>query len=130
MKKLLSVLSLFVLVIGLVGCGSSSTATPGDVESKIENKESFIVVVSASTCSFCKDYEPIIEDFQKQETDVTVIEVVIDELDAEDRNPFVTKYNITGTPATLFFKDGELTSVRSGVLSLTELTNAFERYVK
>ena len=133
MKKLVSILSLFVLCIGLVACSSSSEvtkATPADVNTKIENKESFIVVVSSDTCSACQAYRPVIKEFINKVDDASLIEVVIDNLEGQEKNDFIIKYSITGTPTTLFFKDGELKTMVGHVISEPELEEMFNTYLK
>ena len=131
MKKLFSFLILMALSIGLVACGSSNQIQPSDLAKKIENKESMIVEVSASTCSYCKQYEPIVAEFTKKNPDVTVLNIVLDKIkDPDEKSNFVLKYAITGTPTTLFFKDGELQSTVTRVLSLNELEEMYNEYVK
>ncbi|MDH6603864.1 thioredoxin-related protein [Bacilli bacterium PM5-9] len=130
MKKFLSVLALLFVCIGLVGCNSSSTATPSDVEKKIEAKESFIVVVTSTTCSYCEEYKPIVKKFTDDIKDASLMEVVIDKLDNDEKNDFIVKYAISGTPTTLFFKDGELKTMVARVLSENELEEMYNEYVK
>ena len=131
MKKIISILALLVLAIGIVGCSSSNTVSPADIDKKIENKESFIVIASSDTCSACKTYKPIVEEFTKKVEDASLVEVVIDKAqEDEDLGNFVLKYSITATPTTLFFKDGKLKTMVARVLTEGELENMYNQYVK
>lgn len=134
MKKILSILSVFILALTLVGCNSSKDikeVQPAEIQKKIDNKESFIAIVTQTTCTYCKEYTPIVADFVKKETKVDVVDVVNDKIDDEQaRIDFMQKYAITGTPTTLFFKNGELKSMVTEVLTLEKLDELYNQYVK
>jgi predicted bacteriocin transport accessory protein len=131
MRKLLSILSVFALVFVLVGCGSNSVreVNPNDVQNKIDEGESFILVVSTTTCPFCEDFKPIMVEFSETDATTEIIEIFIDNQDEAERNAFVTRYNIAATPTTLFFRDGQLVNQVSRVLSLTELENMYHEFI-
>ena len=65
MKKLLLVS--LVLVTLLVGCGSNQTKNEikyvetTEIMKKLDNKESFIMVVGNTTCAACIAYKPTLE---------------------------------------------------------------------
>ncbi|MDL2212004.1 thioredoxin family protein [Erysipelotrichaceae bacterium OttesenSCG-928-M19] len=129
MKKIISYLTLFVLVITLAGCGSSDPIA--NLDDKIEKKESFIALVTSETCSACQAYKPIVDEFKKEQADASVLEISLDDIKDETiKSDFSIKYAVTGTPTTLFFKDGVLESSKSGSISKNELTEKYEEYVK
>lgn len=133
MKKiLLSALALFI-VITISACSGAGgkDISPSQLNEKISAKETFVLVASQSTCGACKAYEPTVEEFIQKDKDIKLYDVVIDKVsDAQEKNDFLTKYNITGTPTTLFFKDGELKTMVEGVISLDKLESLSNQYVK
>lgn len=133
MKKILmSALALFV-VITISACSGASgkDISPSQLNDKIAAKDTFIVVASQSTCGACKAYEPTVDEFMQKDKDTKLYDVVIDKIsDDQEKNDFLTKYNITGTPTTLFFKNGELKTMVEGVISLDKLESLANQYTK
>lgn len=127
-KIMMGAFALFLIVF-VSACSNQQNydITPAQVQEKIEAKETFLVVAVQSTCSACKAFEPTVEEFRTKDTKYKTYDVVLDKLDDNDaRNEFITKYHISGTPTTLFFKDGQLKTMTEGVVAidkLEELTN-------
>ncbi len=73
---------------------------------KIKNKESFILLISQTTCSHCAEFKPR---FKKvlAENKVTAYYIEKDLLNESEENELKTIANITGTPTTIFIVDGE-----------------------
>ena len=76
------------------------------VQSKIKNKDSFILIASASTCSHCAEYKPRIKKVLAK-YEVTGYYIEKDLLNAEETTQLNNIANISGTPATIFIIDGE-----------------------
>lgn len=126
MKKILRVLLLVFAFSIVSGCSQTS---PADVQTKIDNEETFIVVASSTTCPKCLVYAPTVEEFAKQ-SDVEVITIEIDKLSEEERTSFATDYNIVGTPTTLFFVKGRLVGSLTGIKTVTELNDIITKFTK
>ena len=78
-----------------------------EVLEKINNKESFILCVSASDCIHCKDYKPKLSRVSVK-YGITIYYTDVDTFEKEDLDEFKTKFSFDGsTPTTIFFKDGE-----------------------
>ena len=68
MKKILICISILALL--LVGCGKKGSyvgISYSELETKLNNKESFVFVIGSDTCSACMHYEPIMEKVTKDE---------------------------------------------------------------
>ncbi len=104
-------LSIFIfLILFLTGCGSSTTVkniSMNEVEKKIEKKESFILEVMQTGCSACKSYEPIFQSVMK-EYHLNAYVINLKELSEEETKKLDEISYISGTPTTLFFKEGKL----------------------
>ena len=73
---------------------------------KCENKESFILVISQTTCSHCKDFKPKLARISKKYK-VNIYYIEIDLLTDEQNKELKSYFNFSGTPTTVFVKDGE-----------------------
>ncbi len=74
---------------------------------KINNKDSFILCISATYCEHCKEYKPKLEDIsQKYELDIYYID--FDKYSENEQQLFRNYISFDGsTPVTLFIKNGE-----------------------
>ncbi|MBQ4031097.1 MAG: thioredoxin family protein [Bacilli bacterium] len=80
--------------------------TISELQEKIDNKESFILVISQTTCSHCAEYKPRIKKVLAK-YEVTGYYIEKDLLNAEETTQLNNIANISGTPATIFIIDGE-----------------------
>ena len=76
---------------------------------KIAKKESFILVISQTTCSHCAEYKPRL---QKLLAKYKIVGYFIEKdiLSDEEVSRLNNIANISGTPTTVFIVDGEETS--------------------
>lgn len=73
---------------------------------KINNKESFVLVLSQTTCSHCMDYKPKVENVSKQyKTYIYYIETNL--LSEEETDNLKKHISYSGTPTTVFILNGE-----------------------
>lgn len=105
MKKLLLLL---VPLLFLFGCNKSSykEITYKKFNEMIENKESFVLFIGAESCSHCQTYKTTINEVIK-EYDVTIHYVDIDTFSEKELSKLKNVASFTGTPTTVFIKDGE-----------------------
>lgn len=138
MKKLIYCLFLSVILI-FTGCGNGNLSEYHEISYKeyskmIENKESFPLVIGSSTCSACSLFKPTMESFiKKYQVDVRYID--LSKLSEEEKDKLGSDLNVQSTPTTIFFVDGEQTSVYYrivGTESLDNVVNAYKRmgYIK
>ena len=78
-----------------------------NVIEKINNKDSFILCISATYCEHCKEYKPKLEDIsQKYELDIYYIDFY--KYSENEQQLFRNYISFDGsTPVTLFIKNGE-----------------------
>lgn len=129
MKKLLSIVALFFIVITLTGC-TSGNANASDVQKQVDNKESFLLYIGSTTCAACQAFNPTYEEFKKDHSDYKTTAVKLDQLSEEDNATLVKKYHVAATPTLVFIKKGEVTSSVEGSRSKAELEKLYAKYIK
>jgi predicted bacteriocin transport accessory protein len=129
MKKILSIITIFFVVITLVGCNSGN-ANASDVQKQVDNKESFLLYIGSTTCAACQAFNPTFEEFNKEHTAYKTTAVKLDQLSEEDNAILVKKYHIAATPTLIFIRKGQVTSTIEGARSKEELEKLYVKYVK
>ena len=85
-----------------------------EVIEKIENDESFILVISQTTCTHCASFKPKMASVARDyKLDVYYIDV--DLLSEKENDKFKKYISFDGTPATVFIKNGEETSAATRI---------------
>ena len=77
-----------------------------ELKEKIDKKESFVLVYTQTTCAHCHEYKPILTKTLAN-IDFYAYEIVLDKLKKEDRPKMNDIANVSGTPTTIFIKDGQ-----------------------
>lgn len=129
MKKILFiVLSLFLLT----ACGSKKFTTYHEIsysefKELVSSKESFPLVLGSSVCSACSMFKPTMESFISQyQIDVRYID--ISKLSVDEKNELSSSLGFKSTPTTIFFKDGEQTSVYYRIVGSETYDNVVKAY--
>ncbi len=125
---------IFVFLIGismlfLSGCGRTSydEISYNELQSMIENKESFPLVIASATCSACNSYRPTLEKFIK-EYNVDVKYIDLDKLTDEEESDLMNEFPITGTPTTIFVKNGEEKDTYNRIVGNKKFSQTEEAY--
>lgn len=100
----------------------------GELQEKVNNKDTFILVVTKDGCSYCESYKPVIKDVL-EEYDVVAYELNQTKLTTkEDQNAYEELVpNITGTPTTVFFKNGEEITVSNRLIGAVKRDKVVDR---
>ena len=77
-----------------------------EVMEKLENKDSFVLVYTQTTCSHCASYKPKVEEVAKEEK-IKIYYIEVDLLSSEEKKEFTSHINFSSTPSTVFILDGE-----------------------
>lgn len=81
------------------------TLSFSELKEKINNKESFILVVGQTTCSHCAEYRPIIKSVLDK-YNIVAYEIELDKLSSEEKGMMNDIANVSGTPTTIFIENG------------------------
>ena len=127
MKKLfLLIISLFMLT----GCSGNTTYDEIDykeLNSMLDDKESFILFIGSSTCSACATYEgtlnSVIEDYG---TDVKYID--LSKLSSAEESSITSQFPITGTPTTVFIEKGEEEDTHNRIVGSAKKSKIIEKF--
>ena len=76
------------------------------LQEKINNKDSFILLFSQTDCPHCQAFKPIFKEVLA-EHDIDAYELKLDLLSKEEKNELSSIANVSGTPTTVFIVDGE-----------------------
>jgi len=86
-----------------------------DVIEKINNKESFVLCISQTTCSHCASYKPKLEKVAN-EYDIEIFYIDIDKYEQDDVTEFKKNISFDGsTPVTAFIIDGNETTASNRI---------------
>lgn len=129
MKKILIILfSVFMIT----GCGDKlrtyTEITFAEYANMIENKETFILLIGQPNCSHCADFKPTIEKIiKKYQIEVKYID--ISKLSDKEYSILKNKTFVSGTPNTVFIKDGKLDTRAKigGAKSYNAVVNALKK---
>lgn len=115
MKKLIIVLmSVCAIFLLTTGCENNklngySKLSYNEFNIKKDNNDTFPLVIGSSTCSACATYEVVMKQFIES-YQVEVFYIDLSELSENEYSKLKTEISFTGTPTTVFYKDGNLTS--------------------
>ena len=99
-----------------------------EIKEKINNKDSFILVVSQSTCSHCASYKPKLELIAK---DYGIDIYYIDYDKDSSKEEFLVDFDLDGsTPITLFINDGKEKSLLNRLEGDISKEKAIEKFKK
>ena len=111
-KAIILIIICSVLLIG--GLVADSKLSKSNLEEikydkmmkKIENKDSFILMLSQTDCSHCKAFKPRLAKVAK-EFNIKVYYLETDLLDETTHDELKKTFNFSGTPTTVFIVEGE-----------------------
>lgn len=79
--------------------------TVSQLEKMISRKEDFVLLLSSNYCSHCINFRPIYNE-ALSESNIIGYELVIEDMSSADQSIFNELITYTGTPTTIFYKDG------------------------
>lgn len=148
-KKIIIASAIAVVTIAIISLIYASTILHGkevnedkhlveltfeELQQKVDNKETFILLISQTTCSHCMEYKPILKSVLAK-YDITAYVIELDTLSTEDKGRLKDIANVSGTPNTIFIEEGteKNTSQRlSGEVTESKLVNRLKAlgYIK
>ena len=87
-----------------------------EVIEKLDNKDTFVLLISQTTCSHCATYKPKLKDVSN-EYEIDVYYIDVDLLEEDEYNELNSRlsFKTSGTPLTIFLKNGEETTVANRI---------------
>ena len=155
-KKIVIVGIVLLMLVGMFGCSSKAEADKGNekettvektkeikerdgmnqldldqVFKKIDDKETFIFMVTQSTCTYCNSFKKTLVPFLKEHKDIPFYEIEVDmlgEMKADvEKNIAKLQKKVPefggGTPEMFCYEDGKLKKSASGEMSEAALYN-------
>ena len=113
MKKIL-IITLIISMLFITGCEKENQESDysnikllniESLKKKIDDKDSFILIVSKDDCSHCISYLPVANKVGK-EYNITFYDISETGLSTEELTYLRNIANISGTPTTIFIEDG------------------------
>ena len=86
-----------------------------ELHKKLDKKDSFILVVTRTDCSHCEAFKPKLKTILS-DNKIYAYEIATDKLSKDDANKFKSEYNVSGTPTTIFIKDGSEVTVNNRLI--------------
>ena len=78
-----------------------------EILEKVNNKEDFILCVTAENCIHCKEFKPKLKKIANS-YNIKIYYANVDDFTEEEYKTFKTEFSFDGgTPTTIFFKKGE-----------------------
>ena len=136
LKKVVYILILIPLLFIISGCGNKTydEITYKELNNMLADKESFVLFIGSTTCTHCDAYKvtlnKVIEEYN---VDVKYIDIY--KISENKVSSLQAKFPFTGTPTTVFIKNGEEESTFNrieGEASYSEVVDAFKEngYIK
>lgn len=112
MKKM-KIIAILLVAVLLVGCGATNKdeskylkeVTYKELLKKIENKDTFILEIMATSCTHCQTFTPKLISVL-EEHDITAYKINLSNISKEDEEALKAEYKYSGTPEVIFFFDG------------------------
>lgn len=121
-----------ILIINYINTpkeGELIKITYKEITTKIENEDTFILIVSKSTCSHCATYKPKIKTIAK-DYNIDIYYIDYDTENEETQKQLLKDLNLDGsTPITMFFENGKEKSLLNrleGDLSSNKVIEKFK----
>ena len=134
-KKIWIILGIVLILVG--GCfltykllnkkySNIQSITVSELEQKINNKDSFVLVLSQTGCSHCKQYLPELNRTLK-DIQFMAYELNITNISEEEQNTLNKIVNFSGTPTTVFYRDGVESTTLNRINGYANGTKVLER---
>lgn len=132
---IVAIISFIVIIGALIWFNSTNESklielNIEDIIEKVNNKESFVLCISQTTCSHCASYKPKLDKISK-EYDIEIFYIDIDKY-GEDGESELKKYiSFDGsTPVTAFIKNGEETTASNRIFGDSSYDKIVEKLKK
>lgn len=132
MKKIIIVLMAMISSIILFsGCNKKligyTEISYGEFNKLKEENKTFPLVIGSATCSACSMYKPVMEQFIS-DYQLEVFYIDLSKLSDEDYGKLKAEITFDGTPTTVFYEDGKLTSFYDRITSAVSIDEVISKF--
>ena len=97
------------------------------INKMIENKETFSLLISRTTCSHCQEFKPKLQAVANSKN-ITIYYIDIDKETKENQDNFKKIISFNGeTPTTIFIKDGEETTSANRIIGNNDKSDIIKK---
>lgn len=100
-----------------------------EFEKKVLDKENMTILISSSTCLYCMQFEPTVEEVLK-ELKKTIYVIEINSMKEDEIKQFREYYPFTITPTIFTIKNGTVTAEQTGITTKEKLTDWVTKNMK
>ena len=140
-RKFINIILVLIFALSFVGCSKKNVdrsdidTVQGYVEvidtasilEKIENKGSFIFVLTQTSCSHCQEYLPqMLETAQNHS--IVIYDIVADEDDADTVQTLLDTYELEETPTTVLVVEGKIIAKKVGKMYADDLEKLLKKH--
>lgn len=101
-----------------------------EVIEKIENKDTFVLCITQTTCQHCANYKPKLEKISK-EYNIEIYYIDIDKYSDKKQQDFKNAVSFDGsTPVTAFIKEGKETTASNRIFGNSSYDKIIEKFKK
>lgn len=131
MKKIVLLLGCLLLCF-VSGCSNQkiqgyNELTFEEFNQKKENGDTFPLVIGSETCSACATYKVVMKQFI-EDYQVEVFYIDLSSLDDNQYNELITEISFSGTPTTVFYENGNLTSFFNRIDKAVSIDKVVEKF--
>lgn len=114
-KKMILFLSILILFFSILFYATTKNEkntslvtfiTMSTLKEKLENKDSFVLILSQDGCSHCEAYLKTVDKVISK-YNVTIYDLNLSKLNNAQKNELSSLFSISGTPTTVFITEGE-----------------------
>ena len=97
-----------------------------ELQEKVDNKETFILVYTQESCSHCQQYKPVLKEVLL-EHDLKAYEIDISKVSSKDKSKLKDIANADSTPTTIFIANGQEHSTTSRIVGAVKKDSIISR---
>lgn len=133
MKKRIILVAMCILFLVTTGCVNNklegyTKISYAEFTQKKENGDTFPLVIGSKTCSACATYEVVMKQFIES-NQVEIFYIDLSDVSEDEYDNLRTEISFTGTPTTVFYKGGILTSYYNRLDGVEDI-DAIKKYLE
>ena len=130
MKNKIKIMLVIIACILLTACKKDNYVELSykELNKKIENKDSFVLTISAKSCINCEIFKDTIKEINKK-YNITTYYIDLDKLTSDEENTLKQLYLYTGTPTTINIISGKEENKLNRIIGSSDYLTIKERLI-